>query len=287
MVQFFTKEVSLRLKLTIFLFIILFVFLVFIISAKPDGRLHLVFCDVGQGDAIFLKSPTGQDILIDGGPDKKVLDCLDSKMAFYDRTLELMALSHPQSDHLVGLIEVLKRVKVKNILITKATNDTPEFTAWQKAVKEEHAAVFDAKKGKLVDLGTGLKMEILWPPDPFYYRDINETSQVFRISYGNFCALLTGDATLNTWRSLSLSGELKDCFLLKVPHHGSRNNLDEMLLENIRPKMAVISVGRNNRFGHPHKEVIEKLRGKGIMVKRTDEDGTIEIVTDGRKWWLK
>lgn len=276
-----------KVKVTTFLLAILLALFGFLVSGRPDGKLHINFCDVGQGDAIFLQNPQGEDILIDGGPDAKVLDCISGKMPFYDRTLELMVLSHPQADHLVGLIEVLKRFKVEKILATSATNNTAEFEAWQEAVKKEKAGKFEAKKGKVIDFGAGLKGEVLWPQDFIYYRDVNETSQVLRITYGDFCAFLTGDATKNTWLSLSSAGELKQCLLLKVPHHGSKNNLDDLLLTNTKPKIAIISVGKNNHFGHPSKETLGLLEKYGVKILRTDKNGTIEIVSDGKRWWLK
>jgi len=283
----FAPNLTVKMRLALlFLFFSLFL-LVDAIFSRPDGKLHLNFCDVGQGDAIFLRTPKGKDILIDGGPDAKVLNCLSEKMPFYDRTIELMILSHPQADHLVGLIEVLKKFKVEKVLTTKAANNTSEFKAFQEALKNEKAQIFEAKKGKVIDFEKGLKGEILWPQDLVFYQDVNETSQVLRIKYGDFCAFLTGDATKNTWLSLSAAGDLEQCLLLKVPHHGSKNNLDDLLLDNIRPKIAIISVGKNNHFGHPHKEVLSSLEKYQVKILRTDEKGTIEIVSDGKKWWLK
>jgi competence protein ComEC len=283
----FKTTIPSKVKLAAFPLAIIFALLGFLIFSRPDGKLHVNFCDVGQGDAIFLQTPKGRDILIDGGPDAKVLDCLSGKMPFYDRTLELMVLTHPQADHLVGLIEVLKRFKVEKILTTSATNNTPEFEAWQKAQSSKKAEVWQAKKGQKVALEDNFEGEILWPPDLFFADEINDTSIVLKINYFDFCLLLTGDAGKPVWLNLSSSGALNRCFLLKVPHHGSKNAIDEVLLSQVAPKIAVITVGKNNHFGHPSQEVLDLLKKYGVDILRTDEKGTIEIVSDGKKWWLK
>jgi competence protein ComEC len=279
--------ISPKVKLASLLLIILLTFLGLLIFGRPDGKLHINFCDVGQGDAIFLRSPQGKDILIDGGPDARVLDCISSMMPFYDRTLELVVLTHPQADHLVGLIEVLKRFKVEKIFTTGATNETAEFEAWQKAKGEEHAESFQAKKGQKIYLEKNLSGEVFWPPELFFVDEINDTSIVLKIDYFDFCLLLTGDAGKSVWFNLSSGGGLSSCFLLKVPHHGSKNGLDEILLSQTLPKVAVISVGQNNSYGHPHKEILDLLEKYNIRILRTDKNGTIEIVSDGKRWWLK
>lgn len=275
-----------KLKVLLAPLVILVVLAIWFISNLPDGKLHLVFCDVGQGDAILVTTPLGSQILIDGGPDNKVLDCLGQTMPFYDRTVEQVILTHPQRDHLAGLIEVLRRFKVKQIAITGVTNQTAEFLAWEQALNLERAKIFKVTAGDSMNFGRQvdrLKGHILWPQPNFASSDLNETSIVLKLNFGRFCALLTGDVTNQVWLILAASARLEKCFLLKIAHHGSSNATNKILLDKVSPKLAVISVGKNNRFGHPAEEVIESLRDGEIKILRTDLDGTIEIVTDGEK----
>lgn len=249
----------------------------------PDGKLHLIFCDVGQGDAILAITPAGDQILIDGGPDNSVLSCLGKNLPFYDRNLELVVLTHPQADHLTGLVSVFKNYQVEKVLKTAAVNNTAEFEAFNQALTAEKAQVSEAIAGLKIGFGEKIQARIIWPPvlsGPI--SDLNETSVVLRLDFGNFCALLTGDATNSAWFQLISQGSLSNCFLLKVAHHGSKNATDELFLSTLSPKIAVISSGKNNRYGHPHEEVIKLLSQKWIKVLRTDLQGSIEIVTDGK-----
>lgn len=249
----------------------------------PDGKLHLIFCDVGQGDAILAITPAGDQILIDGGPDNSVLSCLGKNLPFYDRNLELVVLTHPQADHLTGLVSVFKNYQVGKVLKTAAVNNTAEFEAFNQALTAEKAQVSEAIAGLKIGFGEKIQARIIWPPvlsGPI--SDLNETSIVLQLVFGNFCALLTGDATNDVWFKLITQGALKHCFLLKVPHHGSKNATNEQFLTSVSPAMAVISSGKNNRYGHPHDGVIKLLSQKGVKVLRTDLNGAIEIVTDGK-----
>ncbi len=266
------------------------VFLIFALSLliftlKPDGKLHLVFCDVGQGDAILLTTPKGSQVLIDGGPNNKVLSCLGRKMPFWDREIELVVLTHPQADHLTGLIEVLRRYQVGAILTTKATNDTPEFQVWQQKISQKEAIMRFVKKGDLIDLGSGANALVEWPIDgefPFGQpSDLNASSVILKVQFGQFCALLTGDAPAEVFETISQTEQITFCPVFKVPHHGSRNSLSANFWRNIAPKLAIISVGKDNRYGHPHSEVINFLTTHGARILRTDREGNIEIITDG------
>lgn len=257
------------------------------LSSRPDGKLHLVFCNVGQGDAIYIKTPKGDDILIDGGPDDKVLSCLSQKMAFFDKRIEFMVLTHPQADHFNGLTQALRRYEVREVLKTKETNQTPQFSAFSSELKTEGAREHLAKTGQKIDFGGGLKGQVLWPPEGIAESDLNNTSVILRLTYGRFCALLTGDATNAIWLRVAQYAGLSSCEVLKVAHHGSKNATDEFLLSRINPKIGVISTASNNRYGHPHKEVLDLLSSKDIKVLRTDTNGQTEIVSNGSQTTIK
>lgn len=265
-------------------------FLLFI-QSFPDGKLHLVFCDVGQGDGILIVTPSGKQVVIDGGPGDLILSCLGKNMPFYDKNIELMVLTHPQLDHMGGQIDIFKRFKVEKVIATNAVNDTPEYSAWLKEFKNEGSHNFIPSQNLKIKLDNNLTAIVLWPIDGNYNQtqpsDLNETSIVFRLEYGQFCALFTGDIGKDSQDILALANPQQECQLLKVPHHGSKNNISEGLWRQIMPRIAVISAGRKNRFGHPHKETIEALEKLGSRILRNDQQGVIEIVTDGEKIEIK
>ena len=196
-----------------------------------------------------------------------------------------MILTHPQADHLTGLVSVFENYQVEKVLKTAAVNNTAEFEAFNLGLKEEKAQVFQAQAGLKIDLGPKLQAQVIWPQATILsgpISDLNETSIVLRLDFGNFCALLAGDAINSVWFHLITQGALRRCFLLKVPHHGSKNATNEQFLEAVTPRIAVISSGKNNRYGHPHEETIKLLNEKEIKILRTDLQGSIEIVTDGK-----
>lgn len=268
------------------LFFTSFIILTLIYFQKlPDDKLHLIFCNVGQGDGILIKTPAGAQILVDGGPDNSVLSCLGKNMPFYDRTLELVVLTHPQADHLTGLVSVFENYKVEKVLKTQIANNTPEFEAFLTALKNENSKEIEAVAGSKIIFPVNLTAKILWPAQETFLTPItglNDTSIVLELNFVKFCALLTGDATNNVWFKLLSTGAFNNCFLVKIAHHGSKNATSPQFLDAVSPAMAVISAGSNNRYGHPHKEVLKDLEERRIQILRTDEAGTIEVVTDGR-----
>lgn len=266
-----------------------------------DGRLHLTICNVGQGDAIYLRTPKGADILIDGGPNDQALSCLSRHMPFWDRQLEMVILTHPQADHLTGLISVFKNYQVKYFLAESLANPTTGFQELRRAISKEQVEILIPQAGDKITIG-GIKIKILWPKEKigdlrFWQNptesdrskeigrqvDLNTFSIISEIIYADFNAILVGDADLKVL-SEAIGGSEGNIEVLQVPHHGSRFGLNEEILEKIQPEMGIISVGKNNRYGHPAKETLDLLREKTIRVLRTDEDGDIEIISDGRSW---
>ena len=251
------------------------------------------FFDIGQGDAIFIETPKGQQVLIDGGPSSVILEKLGKEIPFWDRDIDLIILSHPEADHLSGLIDVLKKYKVQNILWTGIIRDTPEYKEWQKLIKEEGAKIYIAKKGEKILMSNGISMEILYPFENLEGKEIkdsNDTSIVSRLNFSNTSFLFTGDISKTAEKELireySCSNLCKfatlDSDVLKIAHHGSKNSSSEEFLQEVSPEFAVISVGKNNSYGHPAPETLENLNKYGIKVLRTDEIGDIKIISDGK-----
>ena len=248
-----------------------------------------------------------KQVLVDGGPDNSVLDCLSRHMPFWDRKIEVVMLSHPQSDHFAGLIEVLKRYEVDSFVSTGLDSSSSEYQVLKSLVGGSGAKVVNPTRGMVIRLGK-MQLDIVHPSNQFLVEngvgqepsggagvlgaftsstDPNEFSIVTILSLGEFDVLLTGDIGPDVMDEIIDTGRIRDVEYIKIPHHGSKNGLTKELLEISRPEVAVISAGRNNRYGHPHKEVLNLLTSYELRVLRTDEVGDIEVVTDGKKWWLK
>jgi len=246
--------------------------------------LEVTFFDVGQGDAIFIETPKRNQILIDGGPDSTILEKLNKKLPFWDRTIDLVILTHPESDHLAGLLDVLRSYKVKNILWTGVIRDTGTFGKWQELIEKEKSEIFIAKAGQKITAAK-TNFEILFPFENLQdksIKDINNTSIILRLDFGEISLLFTGDAYKSAERELlSLAKQQLDSDILKVGHHGSKTSTAEEFIKEVLPEIAVISVGRNNRYGHPHPETLGILEKYGIKIFRTDLDGDIKIISDG------
>ena len=245
--------------------------------------LEVIFFDVGQGDALFIKTPQGHQILIDGGPDSVILEKLGEELPFYDRVIDLVILTHPESDHLTGLLDVLRSYKVKNILWTGVIKDTGDFEKWQELIEKEKAEIFIAKAGQKITIGK-TSFEILFPFENLEnksVKDANNTSIVLRLDFGEISLLFTGDIYKSEERELLSLAKQLDTDVLKVGHHGSKTSTAEEFIIVVSPEIAVISVGRNNSYGHPHQETLDTLEKCGIRIFRTDLNGDIKIISDG------
>jgi len=251
--------------------------------------LEVNFFDVGQGDSIFIETPGRHQILIDGGPGSAILEKLAKEMPFWDRTIDLIILSHPERDHLAGLIEVMKRYRVENILWTGIIRDTAEFKEWKKAIEEEKANVKIAQVPQKIFWRSHLQnysfIEVLYPFENLAGQELtnsNNTSIVSRLVFGDNSFLFTGDVQKSAEKKLAEGENNLDSDILKVAHHGSKNSNSKEFVEKVSPEIAVISVGKGNSYGHPHQEVLDILSGYGIKVLRTDQSGDIKIISDGK-----
>lgn len=255
-----------------------------------DGQLHVYFLDVGQGDAIFIKTPAGRQILVDGGPDGTVLRRLGEVMPFYDRSIDLVVLTHPDADHLTGLNSVLARYEVASILETGMACSTSLCLAWEENKEREGAEVQAAFFGQQIEAGDGVNLMVLYPFGDSSGKNLskkNNGSIVLKLTYGSQSVLLTGDIEKQTENKLVLSGIDLDSDFLKVAHHGSKTSTIEEFLKAVSPLTAFIQVGEKNRYGHPVPEVLERLENSGVKYYRTDTEGTIELVLDGESYLIK
>ena len=265
-------------------------------SKFNDGKLHMVVCDVGQGDGIFIRTPSGSDILIDGGPDDSILNCLSNHMPFWDRTIELMVLTHPHADHLTGLISVLNRYKVMHYVTENVENSTSSSKRLQAALAAQGLTAKYTTSGERIDFTDKTHLLTVWPTTEWMETlklqdsknlsaegsslDVNGFCLIQLLVFGNFKALLTGDAGQIV--EDKIAGEVGKVDVLKVPHHGSATGMSDYFLSEIQPSLAIISVGAKNKYGHPAKSALDLLNAHDIKYLRTDKNGEVEIVTDGR-----
>jgi len=290
------KKISL-VHIVILLCLFVFAFSTYSTAQEKDGLLKVYFFDVGQGDAIFIEAPNGNQVLIDGGPDNTVLQKLGETMPFYDKDIDVVVLTHSDADHVTGLIGVLKRYDVKNVVYSNIVRKSSLYNAWQKAVAEEDANIIDpvgglpraGRGGKVIDLGSGITLSMAHPGEPLGGKVLEKTnndSVVLMLKYGETEVLLTGDIEAKAERQIILSGADLDADILKVAHHGSKTSTIEEFLYEVSPQVAVIQVGAKNRYGHPTKEVLKRLEDYGITYYRNDIDGDIKVISDGENYQI-
>lgn len=253
----------------------------------PDGKLHVYFLDVGQGDAILVVAPDGRQILVDGGPSPTaLLNELGAVLPFWDRSLDVVVLTHADSDHITGLIPLLQRYQIGQVLDTLQSDVAPEAAAW--LAELQHAAIphTDAQRGARLPVGD-LTLTVLHPGPVILVgtaSDDNNNAIVLRLDYGQIGLLLAGDAEQEAEAALIAASIPLRADVLKVSHHGSNSATSAAFITAVAPRLAVISVGAENDFGHPHPLVLERLTG--IEVLRTDQRGRIEVVSDGARLWV-
>lgn len=255
----------------------------FAVVNAPRNFLSVYALDVGQGDAIFIETPRRHQILIDGGPDTRVVSQLGEVMSFWDRSIDLIVLTHPQEDHMFGLIDVLRRYDVANVLMTGVNYHTRTYEEFKKAVEKEGARVMIAQAGEKIRLDDGVEIDILFPANAIAGTDapadVNDTSVAARLRFGERTFLFMGDAGVQEEAALVHSGENIDIDVLKVNHHGSKTSTSKLFLEKTTPALAVVSVGAKNKYGHPHPDALARLAG--VPLYRTDMQGRVAVYTDG------
>jgi competence protein ComEC len=250
--------------------------------------LSVRFLDVGQGDAIHIVTPDGYEMLIDGGPTALVLRELAQGRGFFDSTIDVVLATHPDSDHIGGLVDVLERYQVATIIQTNNENETPAASAYHNAVKSESADVVLAQAGQEIRLGASTTISILAPVGDTANWQPNAASIIVQISYGEIDFLLTGDAYTQTEEYIvDRYGTSLQSEVLKLGHHGSQTSSSDVFLDAVQPMYAIVSAELNSRYGHPHTEVVERVISRDIEILSTATAGTIGFLTDGVTVWQK
>ncbi|MCI0542417.1 MBL fold metallo-hydrolase [bacterium] len=259
-----------------------------VFAESREGVLTVAFLDVGQGDAIFIESPDGNQVLIDGGPNAKVLRGLAREMPFYDRFIDVVVATHPDRDHTAGLTDVFSRFQAGAYFASGAESDNGMNEILDARSKKSDAKKYIARQGTRLDLGDGAVLDILFPDRDASGMETNTSSIVAKLTYGDTSFLFTGDSPIAIEQYLAATyGEQLDVDVLKLGHHGSRTSTSEIFLSAATPEYAIISAGKDNRYGHPHKEVISFLTTRNITTFNTADAGTIVFESDGRDIFLK
>lgn len=259
-----------------------------VVKEDRGGKLTVAFLNIGQGDAIFIESPTGTQMMIDGGPGPIVLRELGKVMPFYDRTIDMLLVSNPDKDHMSGFLEILQSFEVSSVIEPGTVGASADYRSFEEATEQEGAQRIIARRGQMLDLGGGVYFEILFPDREVSGLDTNDGSIVGKLVYGTTSFLFPGDApsSIESYVAYLDNGRLKTD-VLKVGHHGSQTSTGEALLGFASPAMAVISAGIDNKYGHPHEEVIARLKQFGVETLGTYERGTIVMESDGERVRVK
>jgi competence protein ComEC len=224
----------------------------------------------------LISTPSKQNILIDGGPNDQVSEKLDKTLPFYHRSLDAVVLTHPHADHLDGLLNVLDNYEIKKIYLTGVVHTTTEYLDFLEKIKTKKIETEAVKSGDLIDLGNDIKFTFLFPEKELTgqrIENLNNSSIVARLSWGEEKVLFTGDIEKEGQEDLLKINPEITADLVKIPHHGSKDANNENFLTKIHPKFAVISVGKDNKFNHPAPSTLDLL--KSVTLFRTDYDGDI------------
>lgn len=240
--------------------------------------MHVYFLNIGQGDATLIRTPGGENILIDGGPDRSILTELKDTLPFFDNSIDYMLLTHPDGDHISGLIYVLGRYKVKNVVFTGGYKGKLS-EAFLKKIRDKNIPVIIADENSDINLEDGVIIDVLAPSRQSIGRlvDTNNSSLIVKIIYAGKKFLITGDAEADTEEKLLRANVDLDSDVLKAGHHGSKTSSTEDFLKAVSPDYAVISVGKDNPYHHPHPSALKRLAGTNAKILRTDLDGRIEM----------
>lgn len=246
-------------------------------SAIHDGKMHVYYLDVDQADSIFIALPNGENMLIDAGTGDSGGEIVNTLESMGVAEIDHLIGTHPHSDHIGGMQRVVESFEINNVYMPNAMTDTKTFENLLLAIKDKGNTITTARAGVSVISDGNLQAEFV-APNSEKYEDLNNYSAVMKLTYGETVFLFTGDAEKLSEDEVRTNIK---CDVLKVGHHGSSTSTSRNFLKKTEPEYAIISCGRDNSYGHPHKEIVERLEKAGITIYRTDLNGTIEAVSDG------
>ncbi len=255
-------------------------------QVSTTGRLAVHFIDVGQGDSILLQLPDRQTMLVDAGPNEAGSAVVSYLQEQGVEKIDYLVATHPHADHIGGMDNVIQAFEIVKVYMPRVTTTTESFESVLRSLKAKGLKITPAKAGLTILDRNGLKISFA-APCRSGYEDLNNWSAVLKVRYGGISFLLTGDAQAESEQEMLASGADMKADVLKVGHHGSYSSTTPAFLKAVSPKYAVISVGAGNDYGHPHRETLARLASAGVKVYRTDRDGTVIFVSDGKTLTVK
>jgi len=257
-----------------------------VFEGQKDGLLHIYALDVGQGDAIFIEAPNGNQVLVDGGPGNKILSSLDKVMSRADTTIDVVVLTHPDSDHIAGLLPVFEKYNIGQVVEGGGISDSDVYKKFVLArdAEVEHSAV--VKAGDRIMLSEEAGIDIFAPENTIATGGSNDATIIGKLFYRDVSLLLTGDVEKRGEARLLQSDLPLEASVLKVPHHGSRFSSNAAFLAAVKPVFSLLSVGRNN-YGHPTPEALDRIDDTRSIIYRTDTLGTVHLLSDGSNFWVE
>ncbi len=254
-------------------------------AIREDGRglLTVSFLDVGQGDSVFIQAPGGRQVIIDGGPDSSVLRQLGRVMPWYDHSIDVLVATHPDADHISGLIDVLGRYNVAMIVQSGVQGSTDMWRTFNSDAGDEGAQLVEAERGQVFELGGGARLEILFPDRAVPGVETNVGCVIARLVYGTTAFMLPCDTTKEIEQYLvQLDGANLKSDVLKAAHHGSKTSSSAFFLGYVNPEYGIYSRGCDNKYGHPAQQTIDMFARFQIPTLDTCKEGTITFVSDGK-----
>jgi len=253
-----------------------------VLREDRNGELKFVVLDVGQGDALFIESPTGIQVLIDGGPNNTLMREISKVMPWYDRHIDILVVTNPDRDHYEGFISLLNKYSVDIFLKSGTDQESSLYQSFEQKIEQKGVKEVVALRGQIVNIGGGAYLQILFPDREVTGLSSNDGSIVMQLVYGETRVMLQGDSTARIENYLvSLDKNNLKSTILKTGHHGSKTSTTEEYVKAVDPEWAVVSAGKNNAYGHPHEEVLDVLNKFNVEVLGTYDLGRITFVSDG------
>ncbi|MDO8575201.1 MAG: MBL fold metallo-hydrolase [bacterium] len=285
---FLSKNRKYLISATILLIVSLIFFAYGAFREYDDGNLKVVYLDIGQGDATYIESPNHTSVLIDGGPENKLLRQMTGSVPFYKKDIDIIILTNPDTDHLSGFIELCERYHIGLFFEPGTLASSTAYKSLKKCLLEKKVPIILARRGMKIDLGKELGLEFLFPDRDVSSLKKNDGSIVARLRYGNTEFYFMGDAPKKIERFLINLGDIGTSTMmrvLKAGHHGSNTSTDKSFVSLLRPNFAIISAGLNNRYHHPHKETLDTLNSQNITILKTFEEGNISFYSNSQTIW--
>ncbi len=259
-----------------------------VLHEDRGNKLTVTFLNVGQGDSTFIESPTGTQVLIDGGPNNNLMKEISSVLPWYDRKVDMLVIANTDRDHFEGFIPFLKKFSAGVVVEPGTTNSNEVYKILEQEIADKKIPKVIARRGQIIDIGGGAYIQILFPDRDVSGLDTNSGSIIMRLVYGDTSIIFQGDSPSNMEQYLvGLDGSNLKSTILKVGHHGSKTSSSEEYVKEVSPKWAVISVGSGNTYGHPTQETLDALRKYKATTLATCAMGRITFNSDGKEFKLQ